>query len=72
MLGTMDSEYQNGLKYLRNPPICTEDNQTKIPRNLNIWHDQTWPERIGKLLLKNNDLEKFTTISLDFHLGFVT
>jgi hypothetical protein len=48
----MDSEYQGGLKYLRSPPACTKDDQTKIPRNLNIWHDQTWPKEIGKLLLQ--------------------
>jgi hypothetical protein len=48
----MDSEHQDGLKYLRNPLACTENDQTKIPRNLNIWHDQTWPEGIGKLLLE--------------------
>jgi hypothetical protein len=48
----MDFEHQDGLKYLQNPHACTKDDQTKIPRNLNIGHDQTWPERIGKLLLK--------------------
>jgi hypothetical protein len=48
----MDFEYQDGLKYLQSPFACIEDDQTKIPRNFNIWHDQTWPERIGKLFLK--------------------
>jgi len=67
----MDFEYQNGLKYLQSPPTCTENNQTKIPRNLNIWHDQTWPERIGKLLLKNNNLQQFTTIYNNKSLIFI-
>jgi hypothetical protein len=40
------------VKYLRNPLACTGDDQTKIPRNLNSWHDKTGPEGIGKLLLK--------------------
>jgi hypothetical protein len=48
----MDCEYQHGLKYLQSPPTCTKDDQTKIPRNLNIWHDQTWFKGIRKSLLK--------------------
>jgi hypothetical protein len=48
----MNSEYQDGLKYLRSPLACIEDVQTKIPRNLNILHDQTWPKSNAKLFLK--------------------
>jgi hypothetical protein len=48
----MDFEYHDGLKYLQTPLTCTEDDQTKIPRNFNILHNQTWPQGIGKLLLK--------------------
>jgi hypothetical protein len=33
----MDSEYQDGLKYLQSPPACTEDDQTKISRNLSTF-----------------------------------
>jgi len=48
----MEYEYLDGLKYLQSPLACIEDDQTKIPLNLNIWHDQTWLEGNGKLLLK--------------------
>jgi hypothetical protein len=48
----MDFEYQDGLKYLQSPLACTKDDQTKIPKNFNTWHDQTWEEGIGKLFLK--------------------
>jgi CRISPR/Cas system Type II protein with McrA/HNH and RuvC-like nuclease domain len=48
----MDFEYQDGLKDLQSPLSCTEDDQTKIARNFNIWHDSTWLEGIRKLLLK--------------------
>jgi hypothetical protein len=48
----MDFEYQDGLKYLQSPLACIEDDQTKISRNLNILHDQTWPEEIEKLFVK--------------------
>jgi hypothetical protein len=29
----MDFEYQGGLKYLWNPPTCTENDQINIPIN---------------------------------------
>jgi hypothetical protein len=48
----MDFEYQDGLKYLQSPLACTKNDQTKILKNLNILHDQTWLEGIGKLFLK--------------------
>jgi hypothetical protein len=67
MQGMMDFEYQDGLKYLQSPFACTEDDQTKTPRNLNILHDQTWLEGTGKLLLKTKILNSATR-SLDFHL----
>ncbi len=34
----IDFEYQDGLKDLQNLLACTKNNQTKIPRNFNIWH----------------------------------
>jgi hypothetical protein len=36
----MDFKYHDGLKYLQSPLACTKDDQTKIPRNFNILHDQ--------------------------------
>jgi hypothetical protein len=34
----MDFEYHDGLKYMGSCLACTKDDETKIPKNLNIWH----------------------------------